>query len=61
MEIRKVVLLDEMISRLQTLKEQHGNLPVIVDFDEDGYYDAEGVEVVEDDGVKFANISLVPN
>ena len=37
----------ELIKKLQKLEEKHGNLEVIIDYDEHGWYETEKVEKVD--------------
>lgn len=37
----------ELIKKLQKLEEKHGNLEIVIDYDEHGWYNAEKVEKVD--------------
>lgn len=48
----------QVIKRLQKLKDEFGDLAVVIDMDENGWYNAEKVElaVPEEDDTLFINI-----
>lgn len=50
-----------LIAKLKKLKEKHGNLDIVIDYDENGWYSSEKVEVLdhyddEDFECEFINI-----
>lgn len=51
----------QLIKKLTKLQEKHGNIDIVIDYDENGWYSSEKVEVLDhlDDGefeCKFINI-----
>jgi len=51
------VKVGELIKKLSKLKEKHGNLDIVIDYDENGYYDTVSVKpIVDDEGDLLINI-----
>lgn len=50
-----------LISKLKKMKERYGNLEVVIDYDENGWWDTEKVQIVDEDfdpGESFAFINI---